>query len=63
VAQERNTEPNLRAALKRAKVAAIGPVVREALEDRGVRIDIVPEEPFVMKRLTAAIAKAAGRQS
>jgi uroporphyrinogen-III synthase len=61
VAQERNTEPNLRAALKRAKVAAIGPIVREALEDRGVRIDIIPEEPFVMKRLTTAIAKSARR--
>ena len=62
VAQERNTEPNLRVALKRTKVAAIGPIVREALEDRGVHIDIVPEEPFVMKRLTTAIAKAAGRK-
>jgi uroporphyrinogen-III synthase len=62
VAQERNTEPNLRAALKRTKVAAIGPIVREALEDRGVRIDVVPEEPFVLKRLTTAIAKAAGRR-
>jgi len=58
VAQERNAEPNLRAALKRTKVAAIGPIVREALEDRGVRIDVVPEEPFVMKRLTAAISRA-----
>jgi uroporphyrinogen-III synthase len=58
VAQERNAEPNLRAALKRTRVAAIGPIVREALEDRGVHIDIVPEEPFVMKRLTAAISKA-----
>ena len=58
VAQERNAEPTLRAALKRPKVAAIGPIVREALEDRGVRIDIVPEEPFVLKRLTAAISKA-----
>jgi hypothetical protein len=41
--------------------SAIGPVVREVLEDRGVPIDIIPDEPFVMKRLTAAIAAAIGR--
>jgi uroporphyrinogen-III synthase len=58
VAQERALEPVLRQGLKRAKVAAIGPVVRETLEDRGIRIDIVPEEPFIMKRLSAAIAAA-----
>jgi uroporphyrinogen-III synthase len=55
VAQERGLEPQLRQGLKRAKVAAIGPIVREALEDRGVRIDIIPAEPFIMKRLSAAI--------
>jgi uroporphyrinogen-III synthase len=58
VAQERALEPTLRQGLKRGKVAAIGPVVRETLEDRGVRIDIIPEEPFIMKRLSAAIAAA-----
>jgi uroporphyrinogen-III synthase len=61
VAQERGFEPALRAGLKRVKVAGIGPVVRECLEDRGVRIDIVPEEPFIMKRLSAAIAAAMKR--
>jgi uroporphyrinogen-III synthase len=58
VAQERSLEPALRQGLKRGKVAAIGPVVRETLEDRGIRIDIIPEEPFIMKRLSAAIAAA-----
>jgi uroporphyrinogen-III synthase len=60
VAQERSIEPQLRAGLKRTKVAAIGPIVRETLEDRGVRIDIIPEEPFIMKRLSAAISAAMG---
>jgi uroporphyrinogen-III synthase len=63
VAQERSLEPQLRACLKRIKVAAIGPIVRETLEDRGVRIDIIPEEPFIMKRLGAAIAAAVGARS
>jgi uroporphyrinogen-III synthase len=58
VAQERGLEPQLRQGLKRGKVAAIGPIVREALEDRGIRIDITPEEPFIMRRLSAAIAAA-----
>jgi uroporphyrinogen-III synthase len=55
VAQERQLETSLGAGLARAKVAAIGPIVREALEDRGVHADIIPDEPFVMKRLTNAI--------
>jgi uroporphyrinogen-III synthase len=58
VAQERAIEPQLRQGLKRGKVAAIGPVVRETLEDRGIRIDIIPEEPFIMRRLSAAITAA-----
>ena len=61
VAQTRQLEPVLRDGLSRVKVAGIGPVVRECLEDRGVRIDIEPEEPFIMKRLTSAIAAAFGR--
>jgi uroporphyrinogen-III synthase len=60
VAQEKKIESALRAGLERTKVAAIGPIVREALEDRGARIDIIPDEPFVMKRLTKAIAAAVG---
>jgi hypothetical protein len=30
----------------------------QALAERGVTADIVPEQPFVMKRMTAAIATA-----
>ena len=61
VAQGRQLETALQQGLGRVKVAAIGPIVREVLEDRGVRIDIIPEEPFIMKRLSAAIAAAVGR--
>jgi uroporphyrinogen-III synthase len=58
VARSRQIEASLRAGLERAKVAAIGPIVTAALAERGVRSDIVPEQPFVMKRLTAAITSA-----
>jgi uroporphyrinogen-III synthase len=61
IAQQRKLEDRLREGLDRVKVAGIGPIVRECLEDRAVRIDIMPEEPFVMKRLTAAIAATMGR--
>jgi uroporphyrinogen-III synthase len=53
-------EARLRAGLGRARVAAIGPVVVEALTVRGARIDIVPEKSFVMRRLVNAIAEALG---
>jgi uroporphyrinogen-III synthase len=58
VAAARGLEATLVSGLARAKVAAIGPVVSGALRDRGVAIDIAPEEPFIMKRMTAAIAAA-----
>jgi uroporphyrinogen-III synthase len=58
VAQEHRQDRALTAGLGRTKVAAIGPIVAEALEDRGVRPAITPEEPFVMKRLSSAIARA-----
>ena len=56
----RNLEEELRAGLTRAKVAAIGPIVVAALAERGITADIVPEQPFVMKRMTAAITAAFG---
>ncbi len=48
------------AALARVKVAAIGPIVVETLRARGVRIDVVPEKGFVMRRLVGALAAALG---
>jgi len=42
------------------RVAAIGPIVVEALAARGVRIDIRAEKSFVMRRLVNAIAEALG---
>lgn len=53
-------EAELTAALAKTRVAAIGPVVVGVLQARGVRIDIVPEKPFVMKHLVGMIAEALG---
>jgi len=37
------------------KVAAVGPVVAETLQSRGVRIDMIPEDSFFMKPLVNSI--------
>jgi uroporphyrinogen-III synthase len=57
---ERKLEDRLRAGLGRVRVAAIGPIVVESLEARRIRIDVVPEKAFVMRRLVDAIADALG---
>jgi uroporphyrinogen-III synthase len=60
VAAGAGAEPRLRAGLARARVAAMGPIVVEALGARGVRIDVVPDKAFVMRRLVGALAAALG---
>ncbi len=58
VAGTKSAEATLQAGLRKTKVAAIGPIVVEALQGHGITADIVPEQPFIMKRLTSAIAAA-----
>lgn len=48
----------LQAALGRTLVAAVGPVAAAALRARGVEPRVVPEKPFVMKRLVEAVIAA-----
>ena len=56
VARAGSVESALVAALARTQVAAIGPVVRAALDELGVRVDIDTGKPFVMKHLVSLIA-------
>jgi uroporphyrinogen-III synthase len=60
VAAASGSEARLRDGLERVRVAAIGPIVDEALAARGVRIDVMPEKAFVMRRLVDALAAALG---
>jgi len=53
-------EERLSRGLARARVAAMGPIVVEALGAHRVRVDIVPEKSFVMRRLVSALAEALG---
>ncbi len=48
----------VRSALARTLVAAIGPVVARTLAARGVRVDLVPEDSYFLKPLTAALEDA-----
>jgi uroporphyrinogen-III synthase len=57
VAKGRNLEDTLRGGLKRTRVAAVGPVIVETLQDKGARADIVPEQGFVMKNLVQLIKR------
>ena len=47
----------LRQGLDRVRVAAVGPVMAERLHARGVRVDVLPEQGFVMKNLVAQLAR------
>jgi uroporphyrinogen-III synthase len=60
VAVATGSEARLRDGLARVRVAAIGPIVDEALATRGVRIDVMPEKGFVMRRMVDALAAALG---
>jgi len=57
VAKERGLQTTLAEALKRTRVASIGPVVTEALTSAGIRVDAQPPTGFHLKPLIAAIAK------
>lgn len=52
----------VRAALSSTRVAAVGPVVSEALAAYGVQVRAMPEDSWFMKPLTAALAGLLARQ-
>lgn len=50
-------DAQLLAALRRLKVAAVGPVVRDELLAYGVQVDLMPESSFFMKPLVRELVK------
>ncbi len=58
IGMDSGLESDLRTGLERSRVAAMGPIVAESLQARNVRVDILPKDRFVMKRLTDAIVLA-----
>jgi uroporphyrinogen-III synthase len=61
VAAERGLETPLRDGLGKTRVAAVGPVVADNLRQRCVRVDICPEQGFVMKNLVLQMTRKLGR--
>ena len=60
VAAANHLEGDLDKAWSHTKVAAVGPIVAETLQDRGVRIDMIPESSFFMKPLVNSIIAGLG---
>jgi uroporphyrinogen-III synthase len=46
------------AALKKTLIAAVGPVVADALRQRGVQVSLMPEDAYFLKPLTRALEEA-----
>src|SRR5262245_40446076 len=57
VATERGRADALAAGLGRTCVAAVGPVVADSLRRRGARVDVCPEQGFVMKNLVQQLKR------
>jgi uroporphyrinogen-III synthase len=57
VIPERGLDATWRQALDRLRIAAVGPVVAENLRRRGCRVDVCPEQGFVMKNLVQHIKR------
>jgi uroporphyrinogen-III synthase len=58
VAQERQALDTLKTGLAKTLVAAVGPIVQENLQKRGVVVRVCPEQGFVMKNLVQHLKKA-----
>jgi uroporphyrinogen-III synthase len=60
VAAQRNLQAELQRGLDRVRVAAVGPVVSESLQRHGARVDVCPEQGFVMKNLVQHLKRPRG---
>jgi uroporphyrinogen-III synthase len=57
MAKELGLKEKLKSGWSKTKAAAIGPIVAENLRQRGVQVDICPEQGFVMKNLVRHIER------
>lgn len=60
VAAQQGQEALLQEGLERVRIAAIGPVVADNLRKRSARVDVCPEQGFVMKNLVQHLVRARG---
>lgn len=52
-----------RSALAKTTIAAVGPVVADALDKRGVQVGLMPQDAFFLKPLTRALEEQLGAKS
>jgi uroporphyrinogen-III synthase len=57
VAAEKSLGNELRQGLSQARTAAVGPVVADNLREKGAKVDICPDQGFVMKNLVQLIKR------
>ncbi len=57
VGREKGLESELRQGLAKTRVAAVGPVVADNLREKGTKVDICPDQGFVMKNLVQQIKR------
>ncbi len=57
VANEKGLTTTLQDGLQKTRIAAVGPVVADNLKHRGARVDVCPEQGFVMKNLVQHIKR------
>lgn len=57
VAAEKGLEAELLLGLNQTQIAAVGPVVADNLREKGAKVDICPDQGFVMKNLVQQIRR------
>jgi uroporphyrinogen-III synthase len=57
VAKAQNLEAKLHSGLGKTKIAAVGPLIADRLREAGAKVDIVPEQGWVMKNLVRRIVR------
>ena len=57
IAGKHDREPLLRQGLAQTTVAAVGPLVAQALQDAGIRLDLMPETSYFMKPMVTLLAE------
>jgi len=57
VARKKSLQPKLDQGFARTCIAAVGPVVRDNLLEKGAKVDICPDQGFVMKNLVQQIKR------
>jgi uroporphyrinogen-III synthase len=62
VATENGLENELRQGLIQTRIAAVGPVLAEHLRQRGAKVDICPDQGFVMKNLVQHIKRQIAKE-